>query len=126
MVAYVSQDVEAYLTIMQGDKPPIYIMYEEMGKLLSSQVCEFIEKAHPYKSSYETLELKAIKELVKFDKFDVSNKEHADIGMKAETLFHSTLLSNDAKEVTFRNECLSFYQVVTTFLGASVIPCLTS
>lgn len=102
LVAHVSQDFKTSLTIMQGDEPPIHIMYEAIGILLSSLVCKFIKKAHSCKSSCETCELKPIIELVKFD---VSKKEllksKIDIVMKSETLFHSTLLSNGAKEVTF-------------------------
>ena len=69
-------------------------MYEETGELLSS-----IKNANVYKPSVETLELKPIEELVKSD---VNMKEHfkskIDIGTKAKTLFHRTLLSNDAKK----------------------------
>ena len=103
--------------MMQGDEPLIHIMYEEMGKLLSSLVYKFIKNTHPYKSYVETLELKLIEELVKFD---VTKKKHVrssiNIGMKAKILFNSPLLSNDAKKIKFQNECLSFYQVVTTHL----------
>ena len=58
---------------MLGDEPRICLMYEKMGKLLSSLLCKFIKNAHVYKSSAETLELKPIEELVKLD---ANKKEH--------------------------------------------------
>ena len=103
-------------------------MYEEMGKLLSSLVYKFIKNTHPYKSSVETLELKLIEELVKFD---VTKKKHVrssiDIGMKAKILFNSPLLSNDAKKNKVSKWMFIFLSSSNnTFAGTSAIPCLTS
>lgn len=77
---------------MVDDEPRICLMYEEMGKLLSSLVCKFIKSAHVYKSSVKTLELKPIEELVKLD---VDKKEHVkpkiNIGTNTKILFHRIL-----------------------------------